>query len=551
MENIKIIALGGQDERGKNLYCIEASNGIFVFDAGSVHPSKGILGINYVIPNFNYLKKNVKKIKGIFITKVNDNCSGALYFILKELNVPVYVSELSLFILKKSFKFKANLIVVREREVINFKENKVEIFLTTTSSPYSLGFALHTKIGTVIFTGDYIFDAEISSLFKTDISHLSEIAKRSKILLLMSDSSSANRISYTSPNHRAVNYIKNYVESSKGRIILVCFSEDIYRIIELLSVVNINNFEIGIRDSILIDTFKFLLLNSSIKIENSNQIKNIINIKNINKSIIIISGTRETLYNKIIKIAAENDSEIEISETDTIILSTPPMPGSELNYANVLDELARTNAKVIDLTDKKVWNMNASYEDIKLMTSIFSPKLFMPVRSLYKDFIIAKNAAINAGVNLENVIIAENGDLITIDKFSKFKIKKKYTTVGELFTNNNIKQDVASTVLNERRKLSTDGVLIVGAMIDKKTKLLCSTIDTQLRGVIYIKDFSEMSKKIQDIIENILKEEQRNFQLNKNFSIIDVQKNIRNNLYSYIRKTTGKLPIILVSINEI
>lgn len=383
-----------------------------------------------------------------------------------------------------------------------------------------------------------------------DIKHLSEIARRTNILLLMSDASSAKRISFTSPNHKSINYIERFVKVSKGRIILVCFSEDIYRIIELLSAININDVEIGISDPFLIDTFKFLLLNSNLVIENSNQIKNINEITNIDKSIIIVSGTRETLYNKIIKIAAENDPEIEILESDIIILATPPVPGSELNYANVLDELARTNANVVDLNDKKVWNMNASYEDIKMMTNIFSPKYFMPVRALYKDFVIANRAAIAGGVNEKNTIIADNGDLITISK-NLVKVKKNFIEVGNLFANSNINQDVASTVLNERKRLSTDGVLIVGAMINRHTKALASTIDTQLRGVIYIKDFIAVSKEIQTIVENSLKEEQSTFQNNKQFSLMDVQKNIRNNLYTYMRKNMGKLPIILVSISEI
>ncbi len=551
MNDIKISALGGQDERGKNLHFIEIDDSIFIFDVGSSHPSKGILGVNYIIPNFDYLKTNVKKIKGIFITKINDTSCGGLNFLLNELDVPIYSSELSSLVMNKSIvKRKRKFHALKPRDVIKFKNIKIEAFSTTTCFPYSLGYAIHTSIGTIIYTGDYIFDNDINTPFNTDIMHLSEIKKRSNILLLMSDASSASRKGFTSPNHKARKYISDCIKISKGRIILVCFSEDVYRIIELLATIDMDDIEIGIKDSILTDTFKFLLLNSNLSIDNSNRIKNIIDVKNLKKSIIIVSGTKEILYNKVIKIATGNDSKLDIQENDTIILSTPPSPGSELNYANVLDELARTDANVITLNDKKVWNMNASYEDIKMMNNIFRPKYFMPVRSLYKDFIKANNAVIEAGFDKKNTILLDNGDILTLTK-NNYKIAKNKISVGDIFANNSINEDIASTVLDERRRLSTDGVLIVGATIDKHTKICVSTIDTQMRGVIYIKDFSVVSKDIQNIVEDKLNEKQREFQETKKYVNNDVVKEIISALKNFMRKKIGKMPIIFTIINEI
>ncbi len=552
MQNINIIALGGQDEIGTNLYSVEINNSIFVFDVGAAKPPKQILGVNYTLADFSYLKTNQNKIKGIFITKISEYSSGGLNYISNQINCPIYSSEFSIFILNKLLSKKVKLISIHEKEVLKFNNIRIEAFRTSSCFPYSLGFAIHSDIGSIIYTGDYMFNNN-DDLFYTDYKHLNEIAKKHQILLLMSDSSSAGRKGYTAPKHEAKKYIYPYIKSSSSRLILVCFTEDVYRIIEFLSMNDLKDKEIGIQDNILMDMFKFLLLNSDLPIKNSSQIKSIKDVKNIDNSIIIVSGNQENIYDNIIKIANGSSPYLEINKNDTVILSTPPTPGSELNYANVLDELARTLAKVISLQSSHVWNMNASSEDIKMMYQILKPKYFMPIRALYKDMSKANEAILESGIKTNALIMVDNGDQVSLSSNS-FTIKRKAIKVGKEFANNNSNKqndDMNSIVLDERKQLSTEGVLIIGVTIDKHTKLSVSTIDTQMRGVVYIKNFQTLSARIQTIVNDKLLAYNNIYKENKEYSLIDVRKDIRYSLYSFMRKEIGKTPIILTFLNEI
>lgn len=559
---IKILALGGQDERGKNLYCIEFNDKILIFDLGSSHPDsiKNILGVSYVVANIEYLKQNVKKIKGIFITKINEWSSGAFKYVINNLggNIPVYSSELSANVIlsKEKCKIQPKIIALKPKDIIKIQDIKVEAFSTTTCFPYSLGYAIHTPIGTIIYTGDYIFDMDANNIFSTDLKYLAQIASRSKILLLMSDASSSSRIGYTAPFHKAKKYIKKELLSTIGRIILVCFNEDIYRIIELLSCINDNNIQVGIDDKILLDIFKFMYIKNDLNFYRSDLIKNTSLLKKNKKSIIIINGTRKTLYNKVVKITSGDDDKLVINENDVVILSTSPEPGSELNYANVLDELSRTEAKVITLNSANVYNINPSFEDVKMMTNIFKPKYFMPVRSLYKEFIKANLAAIEAGVKPENTILIKNGDLLIIDNKEAKVISNTIDPafIGDVFITSfhNYLNDFNPTILKERKNLATDGVLIIGASIYATTKLLYSLVDVQLRGVLYINNYARLTEDIKQIVKDKIEEYKNYCDCEKvEYDLKELKKTIRYSLNSYNKKNIGKRPTILTFINEI
>lgn len=359
MARINFFALGGLDERGKNLYCIEVEQEIFIFDAGTKNPERGILGIDVVIPNFDYLKDNRARIKGIFITKSSDECSEAITYILKELSLPVYGSSLTCNILKfhlQRFKVRGKeecFHVINAKDVLNFGLCKIEIFSTTTNMPNSFGFVLNTPDGSIIYIGSYIFDAKADPNFSTDLQHLNKIVSQNKMLLFLSEASSASRRDYTAPNHKIKNYIEYAVKEAEGRIIFACFDQDLHKISELFDLVRENNISVGIYGQTLLESLKVLSDNKKLNFTGIN-LKALQEVVKEKKSLIIITGSGERLYSRLIKIASENDDILDIKESDTIILATPPNPGSELNHANVLDELARTVAKIIALSDKKI-----------------------------------------------------------------------------------------------------------------------------------------------------------------------------------------------------
>ncbi|AHF60706.1 metallo-beta-lactamase [Spiroplasma mirum ATCC 29335] len=555
MSKISFFALGGLDERGKNLYCVEVDQDIFVFDAGTKNPERGILGIDVVISNFDYLKENRNRIKGIFITKPSDECSEAVTYILKEVAIPIYGSKLTAHILNfhlQRFKVRGKeelFKVVNPHNVIEFGPCKVEVFATTTNMPNSYGYVLHTPDGVIIYPGDYMFDAKADPDFAMDMQHLTDIATHNKVLLFLSEASSASRMDYTAPNHKIKSYIERAVKEAQGRLILACFDQDLHKINELFDLVRENNINVGIYGQTLLEALKVINANNQMNLEGIN-LKTLHDVVNDEKSLIIVTGSGERLYSRLIKIASGNDDILDIKETDTIILATPPNPGSELNHANVLDELARTVAKTTALSDRKIWTMTASYEDIKLMTSILKPQYFIPVKGLYKDFVKAKQAANEAGVPVENIFLCDNGESVNFTNGEFDKVIGKVKT-SDLYVDGIGVGDIGAVVLNERKQLATDGVVIIGVSIDAKTKAITSLIDTQMRGVIYIQENNDIFKKMQKVITDIIEKHHKKAIAGEMYDVNEVKNEIRSTVLSFVKLETGKTPIILAIVNEI
>lgn len=557
MAKIKAFALGGLDERGKNLFIIEVNDDIFIFDCGSKYPEREALGVDTVIADFTYIKQNKDRVKGIFITKAADDCIGGLPYLLKELNnLTIYASHLAGFmIIEKLKKFKVNfnlekIKIINFKDIIKFGSNEVEVFQTTSSIPGSFGYALRTLDGTIIYTGDYIFDSEAQNQFGMDLEHLSKIAQ-DKILLLLSESGYASRINFTAPNHKIRRWVENVFKENKGRLILGCYEQDLYKINEMLDLAvecdrNIVAFYGQTLNDILNEAKKVKYLNPNNKITIVPLEKAIAINKDTQQPIIFVTGSGERLYARLIKITTGDDQLLKINDNDIVILSNPPVPGNELSYAAVLDELARTNAKVISISDKQVWDIKASYEDIKLMVNIMKPQFFIPIKTLHKNFVNAAKAAIEAGVASNNVLIKDNGQII---EFNDGKLAPSQPDIPnrDVFVDGIGIGDIGAVVLNERKQLSREGAIIAGVTLDRKTKAIVSLIDIQMRGVIYITEesilISEMQKKIEEIIANHRKKE--------NFELQDVKKEIKLALQQICRSETAKSPMILAIINEV
>ncbi|WP_338988358.1 ribonuclease J [Spiroplasma endosymbiont of Dasysyrphus albostriatus] len=589
MAKIKVFALGGLDERGKNLYVVEVNDKIFVFDAGIRLPEREILGIDIIIPDYTYLKENKHRIQGIFISKPSDDAFGALPYILKDFNkikpeykVPIFTSKLTDFMIKQKlerFRFiNQNEIIIKTIEPeqkVSFGNVVVKTFKTTTSIPGSLGFVLTVNNGeniklneTIVYTGDYIFDGEHRSDFTTDIQHLASVSKND-VLLLISEATCANRKAFTAPKHKIQTIIEPVLKEAPGRVILACYDQDLYRVSEILNAIKETDSKrkIAVYGATLYDILLKVNDLNAFNIDKS-QIINLAQTIGTKDTVIIVTGSGERLFTRMNKIAIGNDDYLKLESQDTIILATPPIPGNELAHAALLDDLARTDVKVINISEKQAWSLNASYEDIKLMVNIIEPKYFLPVKGLYKDFVAAQAAAIDAGVLHNNALIHDNGEVITfenaklIDTFvkqyvarpSRFNDKNatNKTTdnlikTGDVYVDGIGVGDIGSIVISERKQLQRDGILITGVTINRKTKEIISLIDAQMRGVVYLTNNEEMLKKLQNIIINVIEK----YKTNNAFSLSEVKTKMKNDLQDYIKKETGKLPMILTVVNEI
>lgn len=621
MAKVKFAALGGLDERGKNLYLLEINNNIFIFDAGLKLPEREMLGIDVIIPSFSYLKANKQRIKAIFISKPSDDVFGSLPYLLKDLlrdknlnfKINIYGSSLTKFMIEQKLKrFRINnttnftLNAIKKDEKIYFEDCKVfvESFDTLSSTPGSLGYAINivnnlwTPVQkqknqvladeTIIYTGDYIFDGKESNNFNFNISKIAKIRsnnKNNKIMLLISEATTASRKSFTAPNHKIQGSIESVIKEATGRVILACYDQDLFRITEILQAIQDsgNNRSIAIYGNTLQEVLKFAADNNISQERNNvrnfnvtfkeNDLINKIKVISLNQtkgtnSVVIVTGSGERLFTKMNKIASGNDDNLELLENDTIILATPPIPGNEVAHANVLDELARSDAKVISISEKQAWSLNASYEDIKLMVNILEPKYFLPVKGLYKDFNSARMAAIEAGVLHNNALIQDNGQILVFENGNLIEnyitkntnennqkssnVKHVKTKINEIEVNDVFVDgigvgDIGAVVVEERRKLMSDGVLIIGLTIDKKSKEIVSLIDAQMRGVVYLTNSDLMLKNIQGIVNNAIDK----YKKSNNFNTNEIKNKIRNDLQDFVKKETGKMPMILPVINEI
>ncbi|AXK51491.1 ribonuclease J [Spiroplasma alleghenense] len=555
MSEIKFMALGGQDERGKNLFIVDVDEDLFIFDSGIKFPEKGILGIDIVIPNLEFIKNNKHRVKGVFISNPAAYNAGSINYILREVDVPVFCNELTTLVLKyKTQKFRLknrenNFKIVKDKEIIKFGKVEVEVFRTTSSFPESFGYAIKTDQGAIVYIGDYIIDGKEQSYFSTDLHHLNKISENG-VLALISDAECASRKSYTVPNHKIEAKIAGPMKE-KARLIIGIFEEDIFKFSEIAREAIRNNRKMAIYGRSLATILESPIIKTKLNISEEN-IFSINDFMESDNGILLVTGTGDLLYSRLAKIATGNDTVIEFTEKDIIILATPPAPGVEMRHAQILDELARTNAKLVVLSEKNIWAMHASYEDIKLMTKIMNPKFFIPVKALYKDFLQAEKAAIEAGVKPENVGLIDNGQVLTITQSGKLVVAKEEIKTGDVYVDGTGIGDIGAVVLNERKQLATDGVIIVGANLNENDKELTSLIDIQMRGVIYINEdnpiFKLMQKNVVDILEKA-KEDYKNKP--ESFDLNLIKREIISKMKSIVKQDTGKQPIVLVIINEI
>jgi len=555
MADIKFIALGGQDERGNNLFILEINKDIFIFDCGLKYPEKGILGVDIVIPNFEYLKNNKERIKGIFLSNPASYNAGAVPFLLKQLDVPVYVNEVTELVLKIKLernhvkKREGNLKVIKDGDILKFGKVEIEPFRLTASSPKSLGFAIHTEDGVIVFAGDYIIDGQETSYFSTDFAHLNKIAEQG-VLALIADTEFASRMSYTVPNHKIEKYISGPFKEKKMRIAVGIFEEDIFKLGEIVAQAKQNGRKIAVYGRTMLSILENDMIHKNLNITTDD----LISIEEYMKSdngVLIISGTGDVLYSKLAKIASGNDDVVEFGDKDLIILATPPAAGVEKRHAQILDELARTDAKLMALSDRNIWSMHASYEDIKMLISLLKPKYFIPIKALYKDFLLAEKAALEAGVKPEGIVLADNGQQVTIAK-SHIAIKDREVPIGDIYVDGIGVGDIGAVVLNERKALATDGVVIIGAAVDQRNKEVVSLVDIQMRGVLYINEDNPIFKIIQKEVTTILETSAEVFKKTpKKYDLNDIKKEIISKVKSEIKRASGKTPMVLVAVSEL
>ncbi len=550
MSKIKIFALGGLNEDGKNMYVVEVDKSIFVFDAGLKYPKDRLLGIDYIIPDYSYLKENIKKVKGIFLTHGHESNIGAISDILLDLpEIPIYGLKYTLEILKMQLtldKMDLNKLTLKEIKPnlrLNFKACSIFPIRVTHSIPDATLYVLNTVDGSIVYTGDFIFDPTMTDNFATDIGKLAYIGKQN-VLCLMTESMYAEKDGFTSPKHRVANFIRNVLHDNENRIIMSVLPAHIYRIQEIFNEVSKTNRKIVIMGKYLQDLINMSLENKYLTI-NKNKIGDLANL-NEKGVVVLISDLKEKPYANLERILKDNDRYIKLMETDTIFITEPMYLGVEKRMVMIMDEFAKKNINVVSLSNKNHLLFHPSKEDLMMMINMMNPKYYFPIKGNYKDQVENANLASKLGLKKENILLKQNGDVITLIN-GKLIDKQENIPVDEVLIDGKSQNDIGEVVLKDREMLAEAGIVLVSATLDKKTKEILAGPEILTRGFIYVKDNMDILKESSVISERIIKNNINNNYVDYN----NIKQEIRLNLGKYFYEMTDCRPMIITVVGEV
>lgn len=550
MDKVKIFALGGMDENGKNMTVVEVNQRIFIIEAGIMYPDRGLLGVEYVIPDFSYLIENKERIAGVFITHAHDDVMRALPFLLRDVNIPIYTGKFTaLFVqdlLKKEGikRFTVNVIDRTSR----FKIDGIEVrtFAMTHSTPDNFGIAIHSKQGYIVYSGEFIIDYNaLQPEYVCDLNELSEIGKAG-VLCLLSESISADVEGHTAPKHKITKKIEPIFETNEGRFIVACYRQSLYRILEVLDLAVKYRKKVFIRDAELRKTLQYLeqlgyyRLPKNMIIERedfNNSIKNVV---------VIVSGRGKRLFLKLSTIATHEDKFVELQKEDTIIVASPVVSGTEREAVNMENEIYKEGGKIYSFSAKDVASMHPSSEDLKMAIFLFKPKYYIPTKGEYRHLFANAHLATMMGFSNNRIILLDNGQI------AEFVNKRVVSTheileLSDTLIDGDANWDVTGVVLKDREWLSTDGVMVIGVTLDNRTKKVVSGIDVQMRGLIYLREADYIVKEIMKVTEATIAKAVKE----KRYENLECRHEIKDKVQKYLVKETGKRPMVLPVILEI
>ena len=550
MDQVRIFTLGGLDENGKNMTIVEINQVIFIIEAGLKYPDNGQLGVEYVIPDFSYLKENKDRIAGIFITHAHDDVVGALPQLIKEVDIPIYTGSLTSNIIFDMFKKEgiknAKVIKVNRKSTQKIKGIEVRTFPMTHSMPDNFGIAIASDQGYIVYTGEFIIDYDmLQEEYLTDLNELSDIGQKG-VLALLTESQGIERSGHTAPKHRITKLIEPLIDASESRILISCYAQSLFRVIEIIEIAKKKRRRIYFHDDYIKSLLKILeemryytvpkdLLVTDAQFNDEDE-----------DIIIVISGTGKNLFRIMTNIANHEDPKVRFRPSDTIIIASPIVSGTEIDANNMENEIYKEGGKLYTLDPKKVLSMHPSIEDLKMMIYLFRPKYYIPVKGEYRHLYLNANLGIQMGYSADRILILENGYGAIFENRS-LKSVTQVLEAKETMVDGNLDWDGTGHVLKDREILSTDGVMIIGVGIDSRTKRVINGPDVQTRGLIYLKDADHIIKEVANIMEMTI----QNYADRLYFDTVEARNDARLAISRYLTKETGKKPMILPVIIEI
>ncbi len=548
---VKIIPLGGVNEIGKNLTAIEYKNDIVVIDCGLKFPDEDMFGIDLVIPDITYLIKNKEKVSGIFLTHGHEDHIGALPYVLKQLNVPVYGTKLTLGIVETKLKehgllSSTELVRVKPRDVIRLNSVSVEFIKTNHSIADSVAIAVHTPLGVVLHTGDFKVDYTPIDGEPMDFARFAELGKKG-VLAMMADSTNVEKAGYTNSEKIVGESLTRIFGKTKGRIIIATFASNIHRIQQIIDAASVYGRKVAVSGRSMENIMNVAIELGYIEVDKDTLVSiDQINKYNNDQVVIITTGSQGEPMSALSRMAASEHRKVNIVEGDTIIISATPIPGNEKLVSKVINQLFKKGAEVIYGSQENIHvSGHACQEELKLMQTLVKPKHFIPVHGEYRHLQQHGELAIKLGLDSKNVVIPDVGDIIEVTRSG---IKKNGSVIsGQVFVDGLGVGDVGNIVLRDRKHLSQDGILTVVVTLSKENKTIVAGPDIISRGFVYVRESESLMDEARDIVRNTLLDcEEKNIS-----DWATLKSNVRDELRSYLYEKTKRKPMILPIIMEI
>ncbi|MBW6409828.1 ribonuclease J [Clostridium weizhouense] len=547
---VKIIPLGGINEIGKNITAIEYKDDIVVIDCGLKFPDDDMFGIDIVIPDVSYLIRNIDKVRGIFLTHGHEDHIGALPYILKQLNVPVYGTKLTLGIVETKLKehgllSSTELIRVKPKDTIKLNSVSVEFIKTNHSIADSVAIVIHTPLGAVLHTGDFKIDYTPIDGEIMDFARFAELGKKG-VLVMMADSTNVERPGYTMSERTVGESFVRLFDNAKGRIIVATFASNVHRIQQIITAAQIYGKKVAVSGRSMENIVQVAIELGYLNIEK----EVLISVDQISKYpnekvVIITTGSQGEPMSALARMAASEHRKINIIEGDTVIISATPIPGNEKLVSKVINQLFKKGAEVIYESLEKVHvSGHACQEELKLMQRLVKPRFFIPVHGEYRHLKQHGELAVELGLLEKNLLIPENGDVIEVTR----NYIKKTSTVssGQVFVDGLGVGDVGNIVLRDRKHLSQDGILTVVVTLEKKTANVIAGPDIISRGFVYVRESEDLMDEAKDLVRNVLRECEEK----KIADWATLKSRMRDELRELLYERTKRKPMILPIIME-
>ncbi|MFZ3123339.1 MAG: ribonuclease J [Thermodesulfovibrionales bacterium] len=550
VNTLSIIPLGGVEEIGLNMTVMEYGNDLIIVDAGLMFPEEDMLGVDFVIPDFSYLIENKDKIKGVVLTHGHEDHTGALPFLLKEIDVPIYGTPLTLGLVKEKLKEhsleNATLIPVKPRDAVNLGVFSIEFVRVTHSIVDGVGLGIDTPLGKVVHTGDFKLDPTPVDGQLMDFHKFSEYGEKGTLVLL-SDSTNAEKGGFTFSEKEVSRAFEDIFSKAHGRIIIATFASNIHRIQQAIDVAVKFGRKVILCGRSIVSNAQIALDLGYLQIPRETWLR-LEDLKKLEdrEVVIITTGSQGEPMSVLSRIATDEHKNIKAKHGDTVILSAKMIPGNERSIGRIINHLFKRGANVIYEKVSEIHvSGHASKEELKLMLNLVKPKYFIPIHGEYRHLVYHSRLAEKVGIPRENVFILENGERLEVSKDGAKKNGR--VNSGRVFIDGKGVGDVEGMVLRDRQRLAYDGIVLVIIAVEKLTGRVVSGPDIITRGFVFEDASPELLNNVNSLVSDTLKELGREIMSDSSL----VKAKIRSALKKYLRNTMERSPMIMPIIFEV